>query len=78
MALLMGVLMDLLDLGAKLCAKLYLSRHKNDRKISDLPIGIATTKTANLAAFFMATHGTLPYDARGAKASGVNNSRMLL
>ena len=28
MALLMGVVMDLLDFGPKLCAKWYFSRHK--------------------------------------------------
>ena len=51
MALLMGVVMDLLDFGPKLCAKLYFLRHRNDRKKGDLPIGIATTKTAEFGAF---------------------------
>ena len=32
LALLMGVVMDMLDFWPKLCQKLYFAKHKNDRK----------------------------------------------
>ena len=39
LALLMGVVMDMLDFGPKLCPKCYFLIHKNDQKNMGAPIG---------------------------------------
>ena len=52
MALLMGVVMDLLDFGLNLCAKLYFLRHKMIERNGNKPeLGLSQPKLRILAPF---------------------------
>ena len=56
LALLMGVVMDLLDFGPKPCPKLYFFNHKNDRKKMTSQIALPRPKTRNKRDIAMCSH----------------------